>query len=668
MSIQVPIRVFTQWLFFLLLACFSFAPGFAQTAPPNQDGEEPEAKSQLHLMRRLNAHGDEFNAVVLTPDERRLVIGTEKGELIVWNIAEKQVVARLDQGSPIHSVVMLGDGRHVVAAGGPHAGSKRAGVVRCWDLNSGTSQEWRGLESDTIIELAIDRKSGLIAAGAADGRIVIWNGGSGKMTASWNLGNPAIGLAISGQSLFATTIDRQMVDDDSDNPAPNSIMAFNIEKPTDKPREVVSTKRKRFWAQLRISPDGKRLAAVSLDEEQRCLVVLLDPAKGTEIESFKAANAVWFSLEGLVLSSASNPEQVLRLKAGEKTSVENPWDSGGWHAGGDPEGLVGMAVTKDASVVWGIYKKGAAIAQWTRAEKRGEILTMTRGNVYAMDVMTSANGAGLLLTGGDDGFARFWNLADLSLRSEVRVPVGVPQGVALLAGGRQAVISCGTSEAPTEIILVDTATGTRTNLLSVDEPFVQVYAAGENFVYGQGSRVILASAGDGKTLREFTTGSQVAKFAVSANGKWLVVAEEEEITAFEIATGRRIFQSQQKADGITGIAITNDAQSIFSTEFNASLKRWDVPRGAVEELSRIHGQCHSLRLSSDERSILIGGNHRDLAIYNAATGEKLGAFDTEAADFSVTNVWMDGDRLIFTTDAGVLIDSKLEKVEKAKKR
>lgn len=75
----------------------------------------------------------------------------------------------------------------------------------------------------------------------------------------------------------------------------------------------------------------------------------------------------------------------------------------------------------------------------------------------------------------------------------------------------------------------------------------------------------------------------------------------------------------------------------------------------------IRGQCRELRLSAGEDLILVGGNHRDVAIYDAKTGKKVAAFDTEAADFNVTNVWLRGDRLIFTTDAGVLLDGMLER-------
>jgi hypothetical protein len=40
----------------------------------SQPGEQ--AEYQLHLAHRINAHGNEFNAAALTPDERFLIINT----------------------------------------------------------------------------------------------------------------------------------------------------------------------------------------------------------------------------------------------------------------------------------------------------------------------------------------------------------------------------------------------------------------------------------------------------------------------------------------------------------------------------------------------------------------------------------------------------------------
>jgi hypothetical protein len=48
-----------------------------------------------------------------------------------------------------------------------------------------------------------------------------------------------------------------------------------------------------------------------------------------------------------------------------------------------------------------------------------------------------------------------------------------------------------------------------------------------------------------------------------------------------------------------------------------------------------------------------------VSVYDARTGERVGYYLSEAADFYVTNVWLDADRLVYTADGGVLYDGQL---------
>src|SRR5262249_38064655 len=113
-------------------------------------------------------------------------------------------------------------------------------------------------------------------------------------------------------------------------------------------------------------------------------------------------------------------------------------------------------------------------------------------------------------------------------------------------------------------------------------------------------------------------------------------------------------------DSLTRLAVSDDGRWVYTTEFTAGLKRWDAQNDRFENLNAIRGQCRELRLSADQSRILVGGNHRDVAIDDAKTGEESGNFVTDGADFNVTNVWARGDRLIYTTDYGVMFDGKLE--------
>ncbi|MBO0858839.1 MAG: hypothetical protein J2P21_10280 [Chloracidobacterium sp.] len=71
--------------------------------------------------------------------------------------------------------------------------------------------------------------------------------------------------------------------------------------------------------------------------------------------------------------------------------------------------------------------------------------------------------------------------------------------------------------------------------------------------------------------------------------------------------------------------------------------------------------CSTVRLSADETKILFGGHHRDVADFDATDGRELLSIAVASVDFYVTNVWSSGERLIFTTDAGVMPDGRIER-------
>src|SRR5437764_11262279 len=169
---RLTVRVFLIALHLAVLLLLTGAT-FAEAV----DDEE----SDLRLTHRINAHGDEFMSLALSPDERRLIVGTEKGELIIWGIAEQRILQRFNQGSPVHAVVALADGQHGVAAGGPHTGKAQGCVVRNWNLETGTFEQWQGGGGESILRLAYDPVAGLVASSNMPGGVGGWKANRGSV-------------------------------------------------------------------------------------------------------------------------------------------------------------------------------------------------------------------------------------------------------------------------------------------------------------------------------------------------------------------------------------------------------------------------------------------------------------------------------------------------------
>jgi WD40 repeat protein len=643
------------FLFSLLFTICLGATGWSQT--------EEQAEYQLHLTRRINAHGDEFNAAALTPDERYLIIGTEKGELLVWGLAERRVVRSFKQSSPIHGLVMLADGRRVVTAGGWHMGDKNAGTIGRWDLESGDYEEWPANASGSFYALTSDSRSGYILGVDLNGRITAWAYNSGQVVANWELNKVVFGLAVIGNTVYVTSYDRSEIEaamKGGETPA-NAIQTLDLSDPSRAPRQWIPAASTQSWRELVASPDGKFIAGAYPNPEGGYSVPILDAATGSKRADFQGKSLIWSSPDLFVLFGNEWPSQLIRLRPDGKYSSKRFPGGPKWHASGHPADLTASVSSSDGSTMWGIFRQGAALVQWKPKKKRAEILTMTQGSVYAMDARENPDGSGLLLTGGDDGFARVWNLTDLSLRREFRMPIGVPQGVGLLADGRRAVISCSTGKSPTDILIADIETGETRRLLTLKQPGTRVYAAGENFVYKDERRIVLASPETGATLREFVAPEPIVHFAVSDNGQWLVLGDAKgSIYLFEVNTGREAGRREATVRSVGSLAVSNDGAAVYAIDFPGSLIRWDVKSDEFKTLTSVPW-CYTIRLSADETKILFGGHHRDVAVFDATDGRELLSLAVASADFYVTNVWSSGERLIFTTDAGVMLDGRIER-------
>ena len=601
--------------------------------------------------RRLNAHGDEFMALDQTKDGRFLIVGTESGKLIIWSIAERRIVKQLQQGSAVHRVIALNDADTFVAAGGPHNGPSNRAVIRKWHINTGDSEEWKGLADGSVMSLAFDPKSELIVADTLTGKLAVWNSTNGALVTKRSFDGPAAGLAINGKEIYRT----QLSLDDEEDVKPNSIVRFRIDQPNRPPTEITESG---VWGPLDISPDRRFLAA-RLCTESCPTIVVRDLATKKTVATFEAQNFMWSADGSIVLFDHEVANARISIDARGRVTRTELLQAAQWHDSGSAANMTAQIVSADGSMAWEVFQLGASLVELDLNKKTFAELYSVKGYLYAIDVREQSD---LLATAGDDEFVRVRKLSDLSLVKEFKAEPGVPQGVALMEDGRHVVFSASSEDSATRISVGDLNSGQSRTLFDVPEPFVGVHTAVGGFVYKRGNNLVLAKWTDGATMREYAIAGELDAFAVSANGEWLVAANETgSLFRFDIRKGTRSPVGAESIKSLTGVTISSDGRYVYTTEFEAKLRQWDTQTSLMTELGSIRGQVRTLRLSRDEKEIAIGGNHRDVAVYEVATGERRLYFEIGAADFYVTNVWLGGDRLLFSTDAGVLFDGRVKR-------
>jgi WD40 repeat protein len=389
--------------------------------------------------------------------------------------------------------------------------------------------------------------------------------------------------------------------------------------------------------------------------------VLRDPATQETLATLPAQTFAWSADNRLVIFDDEVATARITIDAQGQVTQTELLKAAQWHGEGSPAKMTGQIVSADGSMAWEVFELGATLVELDLNKKTFDELHSIRGYLHALDVRESLN---LLATGGDDGFVRVRKLSDFALVKEFKVEPGVPQGVTLLEDGRHVVFSASGEESPTRISVGDLSSGERRTLFDVPQPFVSVHAVAGGFMYNRDNKVVLARWTDGTTVREFPIEGELNGFAVSANGEWLVTANKTgSLFLFDVRKGTRAPVGAETIDNLTGLTISSDGRYVYTTEFRAKLRQWDTQTSVTREIGSIRGQARNLRLSRDEKQIVIGGNHRDVAIYKIPTGELQLYFEIGAADFYVTNVWLSGNRLLFSTDAGVLFDGQVKHLQ-----
>lgn len=633
----------------ILLICIIFLgytnPVLAGPLDDDRDKDDYEFK----MTRRVNAHGDEFMSVALTRDERHLIIGTESGKLIVWAIAERKVLKALDQGSAVHCVAESDDPDVFFAAGGPHDGPMGRPVARKWRISTGKSEEFTGLTKGSVVSLSIDSESKLIAAGTADGEVAVWNTADRSLITKMSFTRPAIGLALQGRNLFITSL--------PPGEEPNAILRVNIDDRNQEPAQLTEKRLGGVWLNLAVSPNGRYIAA-QIKTPLGFRVALIDLSTPKEFELFEAHDSAWAANGELILFDSQIATARIAIDPNGKISRTELLKESSFHQAGAPSSMATPVVSADASTAWEVFQLGATLVEVDLNKQTAEVRYSISGLLYAMDVREPLN---LIATGGDDKFVRVRKLSDLSLLKEFRVTVGVPQGVALLTDGQHVVFSASSKDSATRISIGNIVTGESRHLFDVGEPFVRVDAAAGGFIYNRHDRLVLAD-GSGATIREFAVEGGRENYAVSANGEWVVAANENgKLFRFEVKTGKRTNLGYENVEDLTRLTITSDGRFVYTTQFQSDLKQWDARTNNVKVLGSISGQANSLKLSRDEKEIVIGGNHRDIAVYDQL-GQRRLYLRTAASDFYVTNAWLGGDRLLFSTDAGVIFDGLIKRM------
>ncbi|MEZ4918679.1 MAG: caspase family protein [Saprospiraceae bacterium] len=170
-------EVVVQRLYIAFVGAVRFSPDGKSLLAVNSEGEINEfGLKSMQVKQRYEMLPGTPNACAYSPDGKRIVVGTDQGQVVVWE--NQAIVQELKSGAiPIDQIDFSEDGRYLVAVTRQHK-------IIIWD-----TQSWRKLQvltghSEDVTGLLFMQNNKFLLSGSLDNSMKLWDVASGQELAS----------------------------------------------------------------------------------------------------------------------------------------------------------------------------------------------------------------------------------------------------------------------------------------------------------------------------------------------------------------------------------------------------------------------------------------------------------------------------------------------------
>lgn len=549
-------------------------------------------------------YGQTASKVSLSPDGRTVVtadngLGVARSVLTAWDVQtaqQRKAFEPLNVDGAVKHLSFAPDGRTLAAA------TSEPSKVILWDVETGKTLKTLSGGDVSINTLAFGPDGGALAAGLADGRVLVWNIETGKydeldfknqkpverlvllsdnlhlVVANedgpylnvWNFKERALVAAFSSGTSVAALVaarDRPAFAYSNDEMGAYVVSLGN--------RENTSLHHKGLINAMAFSPDGKTLATGGLDDK----IALWSVGDGEQLMvrrvTLASVSGLALSRDGRTIAAGASEGRTLalcdlnegtRFKKLPAVEEDEP-DSLGM--------ITSVAYRPDDGALASDSAGGKAVLFWTRAGERWEPHALKGHNEYVASVAFSPDGR-LLASGGGDGEVIFWDAASGELKRRLPAGAAAINGLAFSPDGRT--LAASSAEGRVSLLRPD-GEGEAFTLTGRKVPVRRLAFSRDGKLLAGGGldqKITVWSVAERKPLHEFAgPGSGVTSLAFRPDDRLLAAgARDGSVHLFDVATRSPVgilpsfLQSEVSADvddrtaGNTGVAFMPDGKRL----------------------------------------------------------------------------------------------------------
>ncbi len=553
--------------------------------------------------------------VEFSPDGKTLVAGGSQPELLVYDVPNKKLAARIPVGTEAASIAFLPDSQTVVIGG-------YDGSVGLWSLSTRTRiAKYEGhpsanQEQRHVFSVAVSADASIVASAAADGHVKLWP------TSALPPVKPLASLAIeSGEALsvalspdgsrlaVATNAKTLEIREAKTSSVLHTIGGFNTS-----------------CASVSFAPDGKWIAGAA----QSGWASVWNAETGEKLFSVEAhpggARRAVFSPDGQMLATCgwdetaavwSLPDGSLRYRTEKQgLSVSDVKFS--------PDGE--LLITATGSFY--DWQKPGTVKLWM-AQDGKPVKTLGSHEAEIKGLVMDAGGWHIVSYGGNG--AKIWRRDNAGLHHAIGAGTIVtsaaisPDGNTFFAGDRSG-----------RMVVYDLQTGqVKRTLEGHDELVYDINASADGSVIASSSKDGSVKLWSGERTpivpREFRTKEDPAEtysVAYSPDGGLIAVGgKDKTISLFDSKTRHALREFTGHNDMVFRMVFTKDGKSLLSASGDGTVRLWNVATGEELHKWNAHGETvsmvRSLALSPDGQRIAAGNWDGETYVWDLPTQKEV---------------------------------------------